>query len=97
MSRGGREVQCYRLLPPSRAPGRAGTRSYAGVFNIISALQWDIPMPVQPMKSISAVAIADGLSPGAFAASGIITGGVVWILGPLHWGSITRQPNSSHV
>jgi len=38
-------------------------------------------MPVQPMKSIAAVAIADGMGPGAFAAAGILTGGIVWVLG----------------
>eukprot|EP00929_Paragymnodinium_shiwhaense_P003065 TRINITY_DN103470_c0_g1_i1.p1 TRINITY_DN103470_c0_g1~~TRINITY_DN103470_c0_g1_i1.p1 ORF type:complete len:538 (-),score=30.50 TRINITY_DN103470_c0_g1_i1:132-1745(-) len=54
---------------------------WMGIFNIASAIQWDIPMPVQPMKSIAAVAITEGLSPGAFAAAGIITGSVVWILG----------------
>jgi len=54
---------------------------WMGIFNVISAIQWDIPMPVQPMKSIAAVAISDGMTPGTFAASGIISGGVVWILG----------------
>merc|ERR1719195_2326627 len=33
------------------------------------------------MKSISAVAISDGLSPGAFAAAGILTGSAVFVLG----------------
>merc|ERR1719330_507063 len=54
---------------------------WMGVFNVISAVLWDIPMPVQPMKSIAAVAINDGFEPGAFAAAGIITGAIVWLLG----------------
>lgn len=54
---------------------------WMGFFNIVSGLQWDIPMPVQPMKSIAAVAIADDLAAGPFAAAGIITGAVVMILG----------------
>jgi len=54
---------------------------WMGIFNVISAFQWDIPMPVQPMKSISAVAINDGFEPGAFAAAGIICGVITWILG----------------
>jgi len=54
---------------------------WMGVFNIISGIQWDIPMAVQPMKSIAAVAISDGLSSGAFAAAGILTGSAVLVLG----------------
>jgi len=54
---------------------------WMGIFNIISGIQWDIPMAVQPMKSISAVAISDGLSSGAFAAAGILTGSAVLVLG----------------
>eukprot|EP00418_Pyrodinium_bahamense_P055048 CAMPEP_0179162456 /NCGR_PEP_ID=MMETSP0796-20121207/79587_1 /TAXON_ID=73915 /ORGANISM="Pyrodinium bahamense, Strain pbaha01" /LENGTH=470 /DNA_ID=CAMNT_0020864663 /DNA_START=1 /DNA_END=1410 /DNA_ORIENTATION=- len=50
---------------------------WMGVFNVISGVQWDIPMPVQPMKSIAAVAISDGLSPGTFAAAGLLTGAAV--------------------
>merc|ERR1719482_2657398 len=52
-----------------------------GIFNVISAVQWDIPMPVQPMKSIAAVAISDGMAPEAFAAAGGLTGSAVMILG----------------
>lgn len=54
---------------------------WMGAFNVVTAVQWDVPMPVQPMKSIVAVAISDGMTPGAMAAAGIITGGVVWLLG----------------
>jgi hypothetical protein len=54
---------------------------WMGIFNVISAVQWDIPMPVQPMKSIAAVAISDGMAPEAFAAAGVLTGSAVMILG----------------
>mmetsp|Transcript_6938 Transcript_6938/g.15816 ORF Transcript_6938/g.15816 Transcript_6938/m.15816 type:complete len:500 (-) Transcript_6938:202-1701(-) len=54
---------------------------WMGIFNVVSALQWDIPVPVQPMKSIAAVAISDGMSPEVFAASGILAGGIVMLLG----------------
>ena len=37
---------------------------WMGVFNIISSYQWDLPMPVQPMKMIAATAISDGLTKG---------------------------------
>ena len=32
------------------------TLFFAGLFNIITGFQWDIPMCIQPMKSISAAA-----------------------------------------
>jgi len=54
---------------------------WMGVFNIIIAFLWDIPMPVQPMKSICAVAISDGMTPGAFSAAGILTGAMVAFIG----------------
>ncbi|KAJ8610872.1 hypothetical protein CTAYLR_009137 [Chrysophaeum taylorii] len=54
---------------------------WTGVFNVIGAYQWDLPMPVQPMKTIAATAITEGLSEGAVAAAGIFTGGAVALLG----------------
>lgn len=54
---------------------------WMGVFNIFIALLWDLPMPVQPMKSICAVALNEGMTRGAFAASGILTGGIVALIG----------------
>ena len=56
---------------------------WMGVFNIISSYQWDLPMPVQPMKSIAAAAISDGLTAAEVSAAGIFTGGVVMLLGGL--------------
>eukprot|EP00957_Ditylum_brightwellii_P145774 11100263-Ditylum_brightwellii.AAC.1 len=35
---------------------------FAGLSNIITGYAWDVPMCVQPMKSIAAVAISEGLS-----------------------------------
>lgn len=75
------------LIPLLAACAKLGTIRmgpaifWMGIFNVVSALQWDIPMPVQPMKSIAAVAIADGMTPGAFAAAGILVGGIMMVLG----------------
>jgi MFS superfamily sulfate permease-like transporter len=54
---------------------------FAGVFNLGSGLLWDAPMPVQPMKTIAAVGIAEGLSPPQVAAAGMMVSAMVLALG----------------
>lgn len=54
---------------------------WTSVFNIIGAYQWDIPMPVQPMKTIAAAAITEGLTEGEVSAAGVFAGGAVAFLG----------------
>mmetsp|Transcript_7146 Transcript_7146/g.10501 ORF Transcript_7146/g.10501 Transcript_7146/m.10501 type:complete len:645 (+) Transcript_7146:167-2101(+) len=61
---------------------------WAGVSNIITGYTWDVPMCVQPMKSISAVALTDtngsgnvGLDAQSVTTAGILTGGAVLLLG----------------
>ncbi len=61
---------------------------FAGLANIFAGVLFGIPVPVQPMKAIAAVAIADALHPGAIAAAGIITGAVILFLGLT--GAMTR-------
>ena len=63
----------------SIAPGAA--LFWMGIFNVISAYAWDAPMPVQPMKTIAAAAIADDLSAGAVSAAGLFVGAAVLVLG----------------
>lgn len=53
---------------------------FAGLFNIATGLLFNQPLPVQPMKAIAAVAIAEGLSPGAVAAAGLGAGAVILVL-----------------
>lgn len=50
---------------------------FAGLMNVATGLWFRQPIPVQPMKAIAAVAIADGLSPGSIAAAGLFVGAVV--------------------
>lgn len=52
----------------------------AGLMNIASGLVFRIPIPVQPMKAIAAVAIADGLSGGAVVAAGWTMGILLTLL-----------------
>jgi MFS superfamily sulfate permease-like transporter len=54
---------------------------FAGLFNIVTGLAFSIPMAVQPMKAIAAVAIAERLTREQILAAGISTSLVIFILG----------------
>ena len=54
---------------------------FAGLMNVITGLRFRIPMTIQPMKAIAAVAIAERLSEADIVAGGIITGAVILALG----------------
>jgi MFS superfamily sulfate permease-like transporter len=54
---------------------------FAGLFNVMTGLAFNQPVPVQPMKAIAAVAIAEGLAPGEIAAAGFGAGVIVLALG----------------
>ena len=49
----------------------------AGLMNVASGLAFRLPVPVQPMKAIAAVAIAEGLVGGEIIAAGLIMGVVM--------------------
>ncbi|KAM7490333.1 hypothetical protein LguiA_033254 [Lonicera macranthoides] len=58
------------------------TLIFTGVYNIVTGALYGVPMPVQPMKSIAAVAIANadfGLP--EIMASGICTAAILFVLG----------------
>jgi MFS superfamily sulfate permease-like transporter len=60
----------------------------AGLMNVTTGIVFRQPIPVQPMKAIAAVAIAEGLSAGVIASAGMITGVVVFtltIIGGVDW------------
>lgn len=59
------------------------TLIFTALYNVASGLLFDIPMPVQPMKSIAAVAVAESphLSVPQIAAAGISTAAVLLLLG----------------
>ena len=55
---------------------------WGGVANIIAGLYWDMPMPVQPMKTIATVVSSKVITtPGGVAAAGILTGSCAFLLG----------------
>jgi len=54
---------------------------FAGAFNVITAFTFGIPMAVQPMKAIAAIALAEGLGAGEIVAAGMWVSVVVLVLG----------------
>lgn len=62
------------------------TLIWTGLYNIAVGLLFDVPLPVQPMKAICAIAIA---SPGVFDLHHVLAAGLV--VGPSgeHWSNTT--------
>jgi len=54
---------------------------FAGLFNIITGLTFSIPMAVQPMKAIAAVALTEGLTVPQILAAGASVSLVILFLG----------------
>jgi MFS superfamily sulfate permease-like transporter len=54
---------------------------FAGLFNIVTGFAFSIPMAVQPMKAIAAVAISEHLPLGQIMAAGIWTSLIIFLLG----------------
>ncbi|WP_299654498.1 putative sulfate/molybdate transporter [uncultured Jannaschia sp.] len=52
-----------------------------GLFYIATGLIYRLPVPVQPMKAIAAVALVSTVPPGAIALSGVLIGLVLLFLG----------------
>ena len=51
-----------------------------GLAYIVTGLYFRIPMPVQPLKAVAAIAIAAGLSGSVIAASGLLMAGMLLFL-----------------
>ena len=58
---------------------------FAGLFNIITGLTFAIPMAVQPMKAIAAVALTQGLPVSQILAAGATVSLVILVLGLTGW------------
>ncbi|KAB8233065.1 hypothetical protein ETB97_011578 [Aspergillus alliaceus] len=66
----------------------SSTLIFSGIFNILTGLFFGIPLPVQPMKAIAAVAIARSFNNGTIAAAGIFVGVCILLFsvtGLLRW------------
>mmetsp|Transcript_5038 Transcript_5038/g.7268 ORF Transcript_5038/g.7268 Transcript_5038/m.7268 type:complete len:620 (-) Transcript_5038:53-1912(-) len=68
-------------LSRQRAIRIAPALFFGGLSNVLTGLSWDVPICVQPMKSIAAVALSEELSSGTVTAAGMLTGGLVLFLG----------------
>lgn len=53
---------------------------FAGVAAVITGMVFAIPIPLQPMKAIAAVAIAEGMTVPEILAAGILTGAAMLLL-----------------
>jgi len=54
---------------------------FTGAYNVLTGYVYMIPMPVQPMKTIAAVAIDAHLSVNEIMVAGLFVSGVVFVLG----------------
>jgi MFS superfamily sulfate permease-like transporter len=54
---------------------------FAGLFNVITGLTFSIPMAVQPMKAIAAIALTEGLTAPQIVAAGAAVSFCVLVLG----------------
>jgi hypothetical protein len=69
----------------------AGVLLGFGLFLISTGLFYGLPLPVQPMKAVSAVVLTDGLKPGEVAAAGMLLGIVLLMLSITGWiGKLAR-------
>lgn len=69
----------------------AGVLFGFAAFLISTGLFYGLPLPVQPMKAISAVILTGGLRPGEVAAAGMMIGVVLLVLGVTGWiGKLAR-------
>jgi hypothetical protein len=66
----------------------SSTLVFSGIANILTGLFFGIPLPVQPMKAIGAVAIANVFTNGEIAAAGIFVAACIFVFsvtGLLRW------------
>jgi len=54
---------------------------FSGLWSIWVGLLFDIPMPIQPMHTVVAVCLTEGLTYAELVASGVLLGGVMLLLG----------------
>lgn len=63
----------------------------AGIFYIITAFVFRLPVPVQPLKAVSAIAIASGLGPPGIAAAGLMIGAIFVALSVTNLTAVLRR------
>src|ERR1700693_4136607 len=63
----------------------AGVLFGFGAFLIATGLFYGLPIPVQPMKAVSAVILTGGLRTGGVGAAGVMIGIILLVLGVTGW------------
>lgn len=66
----------------------AGVCVVFGVLQIATGVVYGMPMPVQPLKAMAAIMLAERLSPGTLAGGGLVIGAAMLVLaatGGLDW------------
>jgi len=64
---------------------------WATAWYIITGLYYRIPIPVEPLKAVGAIAIAESVTPHLIAASGIVMGIICLCIGFFGWMDRVRQ------
>ncbi|MGZ4904356.1 MAG: putative sulfate/molybdate transporter [Halobacteriota archaeon] len=64
---------------------------FFGVWFIITGFYYRYPIPIEPMKAIAVVAVAESLSGGVIAASGLILGIIFLLLAFTDWLDIMQK------
>ena len=75
-------------LTETKAIHLSSTLVFSGLANILTGVVFGIPLPVQPMKAIAAVAIARRFSPAENASAGLFVAGAIGFLsftGLIQW------------
>ncbi|KAI1959827.1 hypothetical protein LOZ58_004192 [Ophidiomyces ophidiicola] len=67
-------------LAAAHAVSLPATLVFSGLFNILTGCVFGLPLPVQPMKAIAAVALARNFAPGEIAAAGLFVATVILVL-----------------
>ena len=57
----------------------------AGLLYVVAGLLYRVPVPVQPLKALGAIAIAQGLGSSEIAAGALLMGGIFVVLGASGW------------
>ena len=66
--------------PLGAYPAPAAFIFFNGVWNVASGFAFDLPLPIQPMHTVVAVALTEGLTYAQIVAAGVWLGGAFFVL-----------------
>ena len=72
-------------------PAPAAFVFFSGFWSVYAGVAYDLPMPIQPMHTVVAVSLTEGLTYPETIASGVLLGAMFLILGLTGWvGALQR-------